>query len=273
MIVIGLLAIPALATAKGGGKSIDMVAARACAKERHQIGKPAFRKKYGARATMRACVRRTRGMARNAQNKAVRDCLAGLQANPAEFAEDYGDENGAGAFEECVAEATESQLDPGKLTVVEARHRLKAPEPSSHPVDVGLRTEAAILSELIRRGYEVLVPFGTNQRYDLVLDIEGQFVRVQCKTGRLRRGVVIFSTKSTRSNSRSSFTLSYDGDAEDFLVYCPDTGRIYAVPVDDAPAGYGYSGLIRPATAKLKGFAGLATTSCPPSSIGGAPDL
>jgi PD-(D/E)XK endonuclease len=124
--------------------------------------------------------------------------------------------------------------------MVEATHRLKAPEPSSHPVDVGLRTEAAILAELVRRGYQVLFPFGTNQRYDLVLDIEGQFVRAQCKTGRLRRGVVIFSTKSTRSNTRGSFTRGYDGDAEVFLVYCPETGRIYAVPVDDAPAGYGY---------------------------------
>jgi len=112
MLVIGLLATPALASAKSGGKAIDRVAARACAKERHQIGRPAFRKKYGARATMRACVRRTSGKARNAQSRAVQDCLTEQQANPAEFAEDYGDENGAGAFEECVAETTESNLDP-----------------------------------------------------------------------------------------------------------------------------------------------------------------
>jgi hypothetical protein len=116
MVVIGLLAIPAVATAKGGGKSIDRVAARACAKERHKMGKKkvAFPKKYGARASMRACVRRTRGKVRSAQSKAIQDCLAELQANPAEFAEDYGDETGAGAgaFEECVAETTESYLDP-----------------------------------------------------------------------------------------------------------------------------------------------------------------
>jgi hypothetical protein len=42
----------------------------------------------------------------------------------------------------------------------------KPPEPSKHPVDVGLRSEAAILSELVRRGYSVLLPFGVNQRYD-----------------------------------------------------------------------------------------------------------
>jgi hypothetical protein len=59
------------------------------------------------------------------------------------------------------------------------------PTRTSHPVDVGARTEAIILAELTNRGYRVLLPFGYNQRYDLVLEIDGSF-GVQCKTGRLR---------------------------------------------------------------------------------------
>ena len=115
---------------------------------------------------------------------------------------------------------------------------LPAPLPSSHPVDVGLRTEAAILAELVRRGYEVLVPFGTNQRYDLVLDLGGEFVRAQCKTGRLRNGAVVFASRSIRSNTRTTFFRDYVGEAEVFLVHCPETGEIYAVPVDEAAHGY-----------------------------------
>jgi PD-(D/E)XK endonuclease len=42
----------------------------------------------------------------------------------------------------------------------------------------------------------VLLPFGVNQRYDLVLDLDGHLVKAQCKTGRLRKGVVSFSTRS-----------------------------------------------------------------------------
>ena len=42
---------------------------------------------------------------------------------------------------------------------------------SVHPVDVGLRTEAAVVAELLRRGVRVLQPRGVNQRYDLVLDL------------------------------------------------------------------------------------------------------
>ena len=101
---------------------------------------------------------------------------------------------------------------------------------------MGQRTEAAILSELVRRGYRVLVPFGTNQRYDLVIDIDGDFVRVQCKTGRLRKGVVVFPTRSVRTNTRQILTRGYVGDADLFLIYCPQTGGIYAVPVEEAPA-------------------------------------
>jgi len=116
--------------------------------------------------------------------------------------------------------------------------KLGVPSPSSHPVDVGLRTEAHILSELVRRGYRVLIPFGTNQRYDFVLDVDGEFVRVQCKTGRLKRGRVVYSTKSVRSNTSKTFVQGYRGQAELFLVFCPETDRIYVVPVDQAPDGY-----------------------------------
>jgi hypothetical protein len=106
-------------------------------------------------------------------------------------------------------------------------------------VDVGLRTEAAILAELVRRGYQVLIPFGTNQRYDLVFDLDGRFIRAQCKTGRLRKGCVLFNTQSVRTNTRGWLTRGYNGEAEIFLIYCPENERIYAVPVEEAPASSG----------------------------------
>jgi PD-(D/E)XK endonuclease len=113
---------------------------------------------------------------------------------------------------------------------------LRNPPPlSRHPIDVGQRTEGAILSELVRRGYCVLVPFGVNQRYDLVVDLEGRFVRAQCKTGRLIEGAVRFSTRSVQANTRRAVTRGYRGQADVFLVYCPETSRIYSVPVDQAP--------------------------------------
>jgi len=117
---------------------------------------------------------------------------------------------------------------------------LPRPKLTNHPVDIGLRTEAAILAELVRRGYPALLPFGVNQRYDLVLDMAGRFVRAQCKTGRLYKGVVLFSTRSIRSNTRRTVFRDYEGDADVFLVYCEVTGRVYCIPVEEAPTGYMY---------------------------------
>jgi PD-(D/E)XK endonuclease len=114
---------------------------------------------------------------------------------------------------------------------------LKAPRRlSSHPVDVGQRSEAAILATLVRRGYSVLVPFGVNHRYDLVLDLPNKFVRAQCKTGRLVDGCITFSTKSIRSNRRGVFSKDYVGDADVFLIHCPEVeDSLYVVPVEAAP--------------------------------------
>jgi PD-(D/E)XK endonuclease len=116
---------------------------------------------------------------------------------------------------------------------------LPAPTPSSHPVDVGLRTEAAILNELVKRGYNVLLPFGQNQRYDLVIDVEGSFLRVQCKTGRLRNGCVVFAAYSMRSNTRKALRRDYKDDVELFMVHCPETGGLYAIPIDEATRTHG----------------------------------
>lgn len=113
---------------------------------------------------------------------------------------------------------------------------LPKPELTNHPVDVGHRAEAAILSALVQRGYRVLLPFGVNQRYDLVLECEGRFLKVQCKTGRLRDGVVRVSTQSIQSNTRGTRTRSYTGEVDLFIVYCTDNEGIYVVPADEVPA-------------------------------------
>ena len=119
--------------------------------------------------------------------------------------------------------------------MADSKLRLPKPMLTNHPVDVGLRTEGAILAELHRRGYSILLPWGVNHRYDLVLDLDGEFVRAQCKTGRLRHGAVVFYTRSIRTNRTEILKRGYLGEADVFLVHCPENQRIYAVPVEEAP--------------------------------------
>jgi hypothetical protein len=104
---------------------------------------------------------------------------------------------------------------------------------STHPVDIGLRSETAILAAFVDRGFEVWVPWGVNHRYDMLLDVRGRLLRVQCKTGRLRSGAVLFSARSVRCNTKQIITRDYVGEVDFFAVYCPETSGIYVVPCDE----------------------------------------
>jgi PD-(D/E)XK nuclease superfamily protein len=111
---------------------------------------------------------------------------------------------------------------------------------SRHPVDVGERSEAIIIAELIKRGHRVLIPYGNNHRYDVVINVGGRFLRAQCKTGRLRDGVIRFNTVSTRINTVRTFITPYGADQIDlFLIYCSETDRVYALDVGEAASGHG----------------------------------
>ena len=134
-----------------------------------------------------------------------------------------------------------------------------------HPVDIDDRTEAIIIAALMRLGHRVLRPLSANQRYDLVLDLGGRFLRVQCKTGRLRNGAIDFSVRSCRSNRNGTFVRSYTGDEADvFLVHCPQTDRIYAVPVGDSGALNAMSlRVTAPANGQLKGIRWAADHELP----------
>ncbi|MBW3619954.1 MAG: hypothetical protein KY461_06895 [Actinobacteria bacterium] len=68
---------------------------------------------------------------------------------------------------------------------------------------------------------------------------------MQCKTGRLRNGVIRVSTTSTsyhhpshrrRTDLRPEhYRNDYRGDADLFGVYCPDTKETFLVPVEAVP--------------------------------------
>ena len=67
----------------------------------------------------------------------------------------------------------------------------------------------------------MLIPFGDNQRYDLVVEREGNFVRVQCKTGRVRKeGQILFNTCSSYVHRAAE-----EGTTEETLTYSQCTAR------------------------------------------------
>lgn len=102
---------------------------------------------------------------------------------------------------------------------------------------VGEVSAVQVAAALVRMGKSVLLPLGDHKRYDLVVEEEdGRFLRVQCKTGRIVKGVLWFPTCSISSRvrvGRKTVRKPYAGEVELFGVFCPDNGKVYLIPADD----------------------------------------
>lgn len=97
--------------------------------------------------------------------------------------------------------------------------------------EVGDAAVAGVLARLLKKGYVILLPFGDSQRYDLVLDQDNQFFRVQCKNGRVRNGCIRFNSSSTEWY-KGHRRKNYKGQIDYFGVYCPELDKTYLVPVN-----------------------------------------
>lgn len=114
---------------------------------------------------------------------------------------------------------------------------------------IGERTEAIILAELLRNNFTVLLPFGDNQRYDLVIDDRnGKFSRIQCKTGHFKNGAIYFPTCSYYHNEKRD----YQGQVEYFGVYCPKIKKVYLISVKDVGLREGALRINPPANNQIK---------------------
>jgi hypothetical protein len=104
-----------------------------------------------------------------------------------------------------------------------------------HPKAKGDRSTLAIMLALIEAEYAVYEPFGENTRCDLIIERDEVLSRVQCKTGRLRRGAVHFAVCSCYGHHRRprEARRDYHGQIDYFGVFCREIGTTYLVPIAD----------------------------------------
>lgn len=95
----------------------------------------------------------------------------------------------------------------------------------------GNLSEAKILAAFVAAGYLVSVPFGAGHKYDFAVDDTQSLSRVQCKTGRVKNGVLIFNAYSMSGNG--SVKMSYRGMADVFAILNPVDDSVYLVPVNE----------------------------------------
>ena len=95
-------------------------------------------------------------------------------------------------------------------------------------------SEGFVIAQLLKLGYALSIPFGDNQRYDLIVDDGERLWRAQVKTARLRDGCLVFNT--TSQNVLTGARRGYRGEIDLFLAYSPDTERVYCVLIEAAGA-------------------------------------
>jgi prevent-host-death family protein len=93
--------------------------------------------------------------------------------------------------------------------------------------------ELAIATEAARLGLSVLKPLTEHERYDLVLGMGGELLRIQCKWGSCKSDVICVRVSSSyHSPTRGYVKSTYDESEIDALaVYCGDLDRCYLLPV------------------------------------------
>jgi PD-(D/E)XK endonuclease len=98
---------------------------------------------------------------------------------------------------------------------------------------IGDISESAIVTRFLQLGYVVLIPYGGSQRYDLVIeDVEGQFWRVQCKTGWIEKDSAILVFKTANHNGQKRAWRPYREQCDYFAVYNEELNKVYLIPVD-----------------------------------------
>jgi PD-(D/E)XK endonuclease len=102
----------------------------------------------------------------------------------------------------------------------------------------GAIAEAAIALAAIELGIGVSRPLG-DERYDLIFDVQPEFVRVQCKWAPKSGDVIGVPFRSCRRGRDGFIRRRYSAEEVDAIAaYCPQLGRCYFLSLDrfDDPA-------------------------------------
>lgn len=100
----------------------------------------------------------------------------------------------------------------------------------------GDESEAVVVSELMKLGYSVSIPFGDNDRYDLIVDDGNKLQKVQVKTANYKEDKIQFNCYSdTYKNGNRELNHYSEEEIDAYVVYCSETEDCFWVDVEDAP--------------------------------------
>ena len=102
------------------------------------------------------------------------------------------------------------------------------------PTQKGSIAEAVIAAEATKVGVIVLRPIVEGRRYDLMFDVDGLLLRVQCKWAARRGNVIVVHTRTTRLTPKGYVRTTYAaGEIDAIAAYCADVNECFLLPVED----------------------------------------
>ena len=105
--------------------------------------------------------------------------------------------------------------------------------------NIGNIGEAKVLCKFVEMGIPVYLPFGDNERSDLIADFNGKLNRIQVKTSvKAENGKMVFDLTSSTAHRKNGVHHKYDEKEIDyFACYNIARDKIFLIPVDEPRAG------------------------------------
>ena len=99
---------------------------------------------------------------------------------------------------------------------------------------IGNITEVSVMLEFLKLGYNVLVPYGDCERYDFVVDIKGNFYKIQSKTASTEDDGASFKFSCRSSNRKDGAIIHHNYTKEEIDFFSTVfNSQVYLVPVEN----------------------------------------
>ena len=102
---------------------------------------------------------------------------------------------------------------------------------------IGNIGEAKVLAKFVEMGIPIYIPFGDDEKADLIAEFDGKLNKIQVKTSiKSKNGCSIFDLTSSTAHRTNGERRKYvNSEIDDFALYSLDRDKIYLMKVPDNP--------------------------------------
>ena len=116
--------------------------------------------------------------------------------------------------------------------------------------------EAFVTYLLKQKGFNVLIPWGEDNKYDIVAEKNGVFKRIQVKYVTPKNGILEVAIRSSNNYN----TLYYSSRDVDIIVaYSPQQNKAYFIPLNKTQSRKVYKLRLTPTKNKQKKYISMAS--------------